>query len=126
MSAILCEGIDEDMAMLKIFKRYYKLKAEMNEIDNTVKQLGFKSIEECIVLVSLVESETPLTRAQIHDKTNLANSTINTVTTYLDGRKLVKQSDDKADTTKRVLHRQIYTPTQAGIDLIEKLKQQLQ
>ncbi len=126
MPSTLNEGIDKSMAMLKIFKKYYKLKAEMNEIENTVKEFGFKSIEECIVLVTLVENEMPLTRAQLHDKTCLANSTINTVTTYLDGRKLVKQSDDKTDTSKRVLHRQIYAPTQAGIDLIEKLKQQLQ
>lgn len=126
MSAILCEGIDEDMAMLKIFKRYFKLKGEMKEIEEQIKTLGFRSVEECIVLTVLVENNAPITRATIHDKSQIANGTINSVLANLSGNRLVKQEVDKTDTTHNTLKRQIYTPTQAGIDLIEKLKQQLQ
>lgn len=126
MTLTLNEGVGMDMAMLKVFKRYFKLKNEMNEIEETVKQYGFKSVEECLVLVVVSESLEPLTRAKIQEKTTLANSTISAVTTNLDSKKLLKQADDKTDTSRNVLRRQIYTPTAKGIDLVAKLKSQLQ
>lgn len=125
MMPTLNEGVGMDMAMLKVFKRYFKLKNEMNEIEETVKQYGFKSVEECLVLVVIVESE-QTTSVQIQSNTSLEQSTISTIARRLAISKLIQKKDDETDSKHRVLRRQIYTPTAKGIDLVAKLKSQLQ
>lgn len=125
MTPTLNEGVGKDMAMLKVFKRYFKLKNEMNEIEETVKQYGFKSVEECLVLVVIVESE-QTTSVQIQSNTSLEQSTISTIARRLATSKLIQKKDDETDSKHRVLRRQIYTPTAKGIDLVAKLKSQLQ
>lgn len=125
MTSTLNEGVGLDMAMLKVFKRYFKLKNEMNEIEETVKQYGFKSVEECLVLVVIVESE-QTTSVQIQSNTALEQSTISTIARRLATSKLIQKKDDETDSKHRVLRRQIYTPTAKGIDLVTKLKSQLQ
>lgn len=125
MTPTLNEGVGLDMTMLKVFKRYFKLKNEMNEIEETVKQYGFKSVEECLVLVVIVESE-QTTSVQIQSNTSLEQSTISTIARRLAISKLIQKKDDETDSKHRVLRRQIYTPTAKGIDLVAKLKSQLQ
>jgi len=125
MTPTLNEGVGLDMAMLKVFKRYFKLKNEMNEIEETVKQYGFKSVEECLVLVVIVESE-QTTSVQIQSNTSLEQSTVSTIARRLATSKLIQKKDDETDSKHRVLRRQIYTPTAKGIDLVAKLKSQLQ
>lgn len=125
MTPTLNEGVGLDMAMLKVFKRYFKLKNEMNEIEEMIKQYGFKSVEECLVLVVIVESE-QTTSVQIQINTSLEQSTISTIARRLATSKLIQKKDDETDSKHRVLRRQIYTPTTKGIDLVAKLKSQLQ
>lgn len=116
----------EDMATLKIFKRYFKLKNEITDIEKQVKTLGFKNVEECFTLFILVENQKAMLKTELVQKTEIHDATLSRILIRLDSIKLVKQSNDKTDTSDRPLKRQIYTPTQAGIDLIEQLKQQLQ
>lgn len=126
MTPTLNEGVGLDMAMLKIFKRYFKLKSEMNEIETTVKNFGFKNIEECLLLLTLTENKHPMLREELAKQINIHGAVASRHLINLDSAKLIKQSDDPTDTTHNTLRRQIYTPTAKGIDLVAKLKSQLQ
>lgn len=125
MSAILCEGIDGSMAMLKIFKRYFKLKGEIAEIEEQVRTFGFKSVEECAVFVTVANSPAPCTRKDIEAKSNVGKSST-AMLSRLVSQHLVKSTEDPTDSRNRVLSRLLFSLTPNGVELYEQLKQQLQ
>jgi len=125
MSAILCEGIDEDMAF-RILNRYFKLKTEMNEILNLVKTYGFKGVEECVVFVTVSSSNTPLNKKDIIKISNISDGTVSTTLLRLAAQKLIRSTTDPTDTSDKALKRLLYSPTPNGVELYEQLKQQLQ
>lgn len=125
MSAILCEGIDGSMAMLKIFKRYFKLKGEIAEIEEQVRTFGFKSVEECAVFITVANSSVPCTRKDIEAKSNVGKSST-AMLSRLVSQHLVKSTEDPTDSRNRVLSRLLFSLTPNGVELYEQLKQQLQ
>ena len=125
MSAILCEGIDEDMAMLKILKRYFRLKAEITEIEQQLREFGFKSAEECVIFLTLAEATKPYTRKEIEEKSTVGNASAS-ILTRLCNQHLVRSTEDSTDSKNRILRRLLFTITPNGLELYQQLKQQLQ
>jgi len=125
MTPTLNEGVGLDMAMLKVFKRYFKLKNEMNEIEETVKQYGFKSVEACIVFMTIAESPKPCLRKEIEAKSTVGGSSA-TILLRLIEEKLIRSVEDPSDSRSKTLKRLLYSATPNGLELYEKLKSQLQ
>lgn len=122
MTLTLNEGVGN---VLKLIEKYFKLKGEVTSIETTVKRMGFKSVEELTVLLAIT-TQANMTIAELVNNTSIVRNTLKTLVLRLIEKGYITAAEDKTDTTKNLLRRQIYTPTAKGIDLVAKLKSQLQ
>lgn len=116
MITIAKEGVGR---MHEFIEKYLKLKAELKDSE-------IKSIAELTVLYVLTENKQGLTKREITSKTDITTGTFATLSLRLIKAQLICTKTDETDVSKNVLRRQIYMPTQAGLDLMERLKRKLQ